>query len=432
MIPFLIKNLLIISSLFFITVLGPAHAQAAKFSYQLEFDARYGVHLLGPADVATNRHTFEYQQKMEFNKEWSAVLGLRAEVEAAYASNTDRYSAGDVAKKDSQSFFPRDNYLQYKGNVLRARLGYQQVVWGETFGSYYADIVNPKDFREAGLGDLSRNRLSTAMVNLQWIFASISFQTLFIPKASFNLLPSAGSDFNPFKAAGMVPSSLVIQRDPASAPTRSEYGARVTQQFSGGLDLSLFYLNYNDRMPVYRIVFGSSPTDITASPDYKPLQTFGTTATYDLMGYLLRAEVLEHLNREMNTQTPLGISSDTSNELIAVVGIDFPGIDKWQLGLQYSESHLQPAAWLGRDATQAAANIRVAKSFASNLSVEALLTAFTSDASTLAQLNLSFPVSSRSEFLLGVDKFDGAQGTALGRFRDASRAWAMFKLTLQE
>lgn len=432
MIPFLIKNLLIINGLFFVLVLGPLHVKAAKYEYQLGFDARYGVHLLGPADVATNRHTFEYQQKIGFSKIWSAVLGLRTEVEAAYANNADRYSVGDVAKKDSQSFFTRDNYLQYKGDILRARLGYQQVVWGETFGSYYADIVNPKDFREAGLGDLSRNRLATAMMNLQWIGATTSFQILYIPKATFNLLPSAGSDFNLFKATAGIPTNLAIQRDSQNSTSRGEYGVRVTQQFSGGLDLSAFYLNYYDRMPVYRLIFGSMPSDITASPDYKLLQTFGTTATFDLRGYLLRAEVLQHANREINTQTPAGLSSDSSNELISVFGIDFPGYDKWQLGVQYSESHLQQGAWLGRDSTQATAQVRVAKSFVSNILFEALLTAFTSDSSTLAQLDMSLPISSRSEFLVGLDKFDGTQTSALGRFRDASRAWVMFKLTLRE
>ncbi len=163
----------------------PLMAWPAKYEYQLDFDTRYGTHYYGAPSTATNRHTFEYEQKAEYNNQWSSVIGLRAEVESAYSAVPERYGTGDVAKKDSQSFFLRDNYLQYQNGIFRARAGYQQIVWGESFGYYYADIVNPKDYREAGLGDLSRNRLESPILNLQWIYSNSSVQLLYIPKASY-------------------------------------------------------------------------------------------------------------------------------------------------------------------------------------------------------------------------------------------------------
>ncbi|MFZ3228774.1 MAG: DUF1302 family protein [Pseudobdellovibrio sp.] len=403
-----------------------------KYDYQLGFDTRYGIHMYGAPDVATNRHTFEYQQKAQYNKEWSSVIGVRTEVEAAYAANTARYSVGDVAKNDSQSFFPKDNYLQFKSDTYRLRLGYQQVVWGEAFGSYYADIVNPKDFREVGLGDLSRNRLASPMVNMQWIYSATSLQLLYIPKATYNLLPSAGSDFNSFKQMAGLPASFTVQRTPNNVQTRGEAGARYTQQISG-LDLSLFYLNYYDRMPVYSLQAGALPTDVIAVPEYKPLQTGGLTATFDLSGFLVRSEVLQHFNRELNTTTDAGgISSEKTNEFIYVIGLDLPPLDKWQVGLQYSESRLKKGTWLGRENSQSVASLRIAKTFANNTSLEVLMTDFTLDSSTLTQFQAVLPISNRSEFLVGIDKFDGKLTSELGRYRDASRAWLMFKLFLQE
>ena len=56
---------------------------SAEYEYQLKFDARYGNHYYGNSNVATHRHTIEYEQKAEFNNIWSAVLGGRAETEAA-------------------------------------------------------------------------------------------------------------------------------------------------------------------------------------------------------------------------------------------------------------------------------------------------------------------------------------------------------------
>jgi hypothetical protein len=47
--------------------------------------------------------------------------------------------------------------LQYKRNKFQLRFGNQQLVWGEAFGFFFADIINPKDTREFGLGgDLHR------------------------------------------------------------------------------------------------------------------------------------------------------------------------------------------------------------------------------------------------------------------------------------
>jgi hypothetical protein len=410
-------------------------AQAAKYGYRLNFDARYGTHTHGAPNVATHRHSLEYEQKAEYNKELSSVLGLRAEVEAAYASLPERYGVGDVGKYDSQTFLPRDNYLQYQSGSLRARLGYQQVVWGEAFGSYYADIVNPKDFREAGLGDLSRNRLALAMVNLQWIGATSSLQLLYIPQMKGHLLPKYGSDFNTFKLPAPNASlPLAIQRDPTSAPTRGEAGFRVTKQISS-YDFSLFYLNYYDRAPVYQLQTTFSPLTFTAVPEFKGLQTAGMTMTADFSGYLLRAEILQHFNRELNTLASGALSSSKSNELIYVLGFDLPTENKWQAGLQYSESLLKnpersTETWASRKTREALASLRLAKTFNNDIGLELLGTTMTSDSGSLVQASVNTPISSKAEFLLGIDKFDGDSTTALGSLKDASRAWVMFKAAL--
>ncbi len=429
--PSAIKNLLITSFFVVGTTVPAARAYATKYNYSLNFDARYGVHTYGSPDIATDRHTFEYEQKSEFNRNWSTVIGGRAEVEAAYASLPERYGVGDVAKYDSQSFFLRDNFIQYQNGSFRTRLGYQQVVWGEAFGFYYADIVNPKDYREAGLGDLARNRLDSPIVNLQWISAKSSLQLIYIPVPIFNILPRYGSDFNTLKlpaAYSKVP--LTISRDPVSPVKSGEVGLRITEQISN-YDLSLFYLNYNDRNPVFQMQTVAVPLSLTAVPDYKPLQTVGTTLTADFDGYLFRTEVLEHLNREINTLDGINLSSKKSNELVAVLGLDLPPMDKWIVAFQYSESRLDQANWAVRNSVQSIISARVAKTFSSEIGLELLATFFTSDSSRLTQADLSFPLSNQTELLFGADTFDGSESSELGRLKSASRVWVMFKASLK-
>lgn len=431
MVRFLIKNHLIIKFSVLTILFFPGLVWSApKYQYQLGFDTRYGAHIYGAPDVATQRHSFMYEQKSQWTTEWSTVLGFRTEVEAAYASNTERYGGSDVAKYDSQHFFPRDNYLQYKGDIFRARIGYQQVVWGETFGSYYADVVNPKDFREAGLGDLSRNRLDSPMASFQWIFSNTSVQLIYIPVADYNLIPSAGSDFNKETTLVSSPVKFAISRSPQDPLTRPEVGARLTQQIFG-LDLSLFYFNYYDRMPVYRLDSTADPATLALNPSYKPLQTAGLTATFEAYEFLFRSEVVLNMKREFNTINPTGLRSEFSDELIYVLGLDLPQLDKWQFSLQYSNSRLQENNWLGRQAEQPSASARIAKTFANNLAFETTYLIFTADSSSLAQAQVTVPISSQTEILFGVDQFDGTRPSALGRFHDASRVWVMLKATLR-
>ncbi len=428
----LTKNLLIINTVSLIFLLFNPSAWAAKYEYQINFDARYGNHYYGAPNVATDRQSFEFEQKASFNNEWTASFGARAEVEAAYGSLPERYGIGDVGKKDSQSLFLRDNFLQYQSGVFRARAGYQQVVWGEAFGNYYADIVNPKDYREAGLGDLARNRLDSPLLNLQFIFSESSIQLLYIPLPSHSLLPSSGSDFNGFTLPPpLAHYRLTINRDSDLAPSTGEYGIRFTHQISR-LDLSLFYLSYYDRTPIYQLQIDPTSSSATALAYYKPLQTAGLTASLDIGGYLLRAEVLENSNREFNTLVGSNLSSAKSNEFIYVAGVDLPPVDKWQIAFQYSESRLSKNIWLERTDFQSIANARIAKVFRNDISLQALFTDFTEDQSNLLQAQLSFPLGSQIELVFGIDKFDGNDSSTLGQIKKASRVWTMLKTTIKK
>src|SRR5262249_47749867 len=145
-------------------------------------------------DLASHRHIFEAEEDLKFDSNWSAAMGVWAYVEGAFASNSDRYNA-PVRAIESQDIRPQDIYVQYRGGPVRLRIGNQQVPWGETFGTYYADIVNPKYMRDGGLGNLASQRIPIPMVNALYFLGDSSLQLLYIPVPFFNQEPSLGSDF---------------------------------------------------------------------------------------------------------------------------------------------------------------------------------------------------------------------------------------------
>lgn len=396
---------------------------AFRGNYGINFDTRYAQHTQGNPDTASHRHSVEFFQKAEWGTTYSLVLSGRADAESAYASTPTRYS-GEVVKKDSQSFFLRDNYFQFNKGPIRLKLGYQQVVWGEAFGFYYADIVNPKDLRELGLGDLTRNRLNLPMLNFQWLAGSSGFQLLYIPKAQTDLLPSVGSEF--LKVPTYYVSSLTLSREPISPMTQGEFGARITHQI-GSWDWSIFYLDAYDRFPI--LDFRTNPS--TYQPELIPhpyrLKSSGLTMTQAWSDWLVRSELIYKQQRWMNTGSMTTLSQDQADQWIAVIGLDLPPIAGWMIQIQYSEDQTADKEWAFRKKRESLGSLRVSKTINTDTELEFMYNHSMHDGGYLWQAKASFALDRQFSLDIGMDRFDGRDDSSFGQYKNASRAFAVLK-----
>ncbi|MBI1859845.1 MAG: hypothetical protein HYR96_02875 [Deltaproteobacteria bacterium] len=243
------------------------------------FDARIGYHLVDPYDLSTHRYLLELSEKWEPISGWTLWAGARGMV------------AG-VAQEQTQEVWLRDTFLQYRNDWLTVRAGNQRVVWGEVFGFYYADIVNPKDMRELGLGDLSLNRLSVPMIDVVVSFSAAALEFLAIPRPVFSKMPSVVGDFA-FPFHDVVSSGSVSFGEDSGKDlslSNAEFGLRGSKQWSG-TDLSLFYFYYWDRIPTFTaFVVTPSPLSVSLTPFHARLSTVGLTASHDFSPFVLRLE----------------------------------------------------------------------------------------------------------------------------------------------
>ncbi|MBK7892337.1 MAG: hypothetical protein IPJ84_16285 [Bdellovibrionales bacterium] len=185
-----------ITVLFILTAADSALGQAASgkpLEWKLDTRSGLGMHTNGSNDLATHRHQLEFEQVSRPSSQWIFKLGARARVEAAYAANPTRY--GDLAQKEGQETELREVSGQFRSGGFSAKIGSQTVVWGEAFGAFYADIVNPKDLREAAIGELAEIRRPMEMINLQYVDDTWSIQALYAPFFRSNWLPGYQSDF---------------------------------------------------------------------------------------------------------------------------------------------------------------------------------------------------------------------------------------------
>lgn len=403
-----------------------AHARlGVDLGYSLRMTARTAFHLRSP-DLAMNRYWVEGEQTVKLGG-WSAVLGGRAYAESAFAFNS-RYSAMAVGANESQEFAPRDIYLQYKGNGLQLRVGNQQVVWGESYGFFFADVVNPKDTREGGLGgDLAAQRIAIPMVNLLWFTGNFSLQGIFIPKPFLNLSPSIGSDFAvPF--ASLFPSATVTISDERILDmglNTAEFGFRGSTIIQGW-DMALFYFNYFDRRPSYRPQVNGS--NITLRGVHDPIQSFGLTATKDLDTWVARAEVLYTKSRPVDAYLPGNFYSLLSDEVVAVVGFDYTQWREWHLSLQLAQDSYLSAV-PGSFTPQHSTNLSVVLggTLFRNHEFNLILGYSPNDGGSLTQVSYMIPVSSRLEATFGAYLFEGGSGSQYGAFGRANRAFVQLK-----
>lgn len=401
----------------------------ARIDWEAKYRVRGAYHLLQPVDLATHRHWAEGRAETALSEHWSIAAGARAYIDSAFESNS-RYRGKPIAEKESEEFAVRDLYLQYKRNKFQLRFGNQQLVWGEAFGFFFADIINPKDTREFGLGgDLTAQRITVPMATAIFFLAKGTLQFVYVPKPFFSLTPAIGSDFSS-GLDRLFPTLTTEVDSPRSLPlgfSNGEFGTRVSGVF-GGWDIAVFFLTYFDRSPVYALDL--TPIKATFRQTHPKLTTVGVTGTKDFDWWLLRFETLYTRNRPINTfnLNPLNLGQslaiEKADEWVGVVGFDYTKWRSWRAGLQFSHhllTHDFPGAFTPANRTQMSFSLYgpIYKEQALDL----IWSYFFQDASQLLQFSYHIPLTDALDFSTGVFVFAGGNNSQYGRFKNASRAY---------
>jgi hypothetical protein len=402
---------------------GPGSSFIAK--YKIDFQSRVAYHAFAPTDLASVRQTIEAEQEIKYKKNWSAVIGGRAYAEGAFATNDGRYNA-PVRKNESLDLIPGEIYLQYREGPFRLRVGNQNVVWGEAFGAYYADIVNPKDMREFALGDVANWRLPIPMVNATTFVGDSSFQAIYIPQPFFNKMPSIGNDFA-LPYATLFPGANVTLSDSRTLPLQfenGEVGLRATTLVSG-FDLGAFVFSYHDRFPAYAMkVTNPAPLSLELTGQHPRLLSYGVTGSKSLNQVVLRWELLHTRDRRFDAiQNGLYVNRP-SNESTGVLGLDYNGFENYRVGFQFSkiyrsENIIGALTRQNRNLINFHLNATLWKSPV----VDVIFNYVPDDGSTLTELRLTVPASHQFEITLGTDLFTGSPQSQFGIFHAGSRGF---------
>lgn len=325
----------------------------------------------------------------------------------------------------------REAFLEgYLGDVY-ARLGKQQIVWGQADGLKVLDVVNPQSFREFILDDFADSRIPlwSALVEVPVSEATVQF--VWLPDRTYNDLPDPGAAFEP-TAPQVVPIAMpgvtALRRDadrPDDAFLDSDVGLRVSG-FLDGWDLSLNYLYHFPDTPGFFLAPGVTPAGpvVTVTPRYERSHLVGGTFSNAFGDIVVRGEAGFSTNRlfvASSTGDPDGVAH--TDEVGYVLGLDFYGLDDTLLSAQAFQSiTLSDPRGMVRDQVDTNFTFLARHDFLDgDLTLDVIWLTNVNEADGLLRPKVNYELADGLDVWVGMDFFYGDGDGIFGQFDDQDR-----------
>lgn len=378
---------------------------------------------------------FEFSQDVR-QAELTSVLVLRSLHPDDFETNK---SDQQFLSNGSKRWYPNDNFeldlrefyldmdLAISSLQGRARLGKQQVVWGQADGLRLLDVVNPIDFREFILDDYDDSRIPLWMANLELFFAFGDLQILWIPDTSVHDIPGIGSTYALTAPFANFPSNLDVILLPAARPDNpwndADAGLKLSL-FADGWDVTLNYLYRYDDFPAFtKVLMG---TRLMLTPNYERTHTLGVSASNAFGEVVVRSELVWNSEKFESTDGFAFGGLAASQEIGYVLGLDWNGLTDTLLSVQLFQSILLDDAQgpdeFVRDKVDTNLTFLMRRNFLNeSLRFDALWIYHTNDNDNLFRISASYDLTSSFVIEAYADVFTGDADQLFGQFDQNDR-----------
>lgn len=390
---------------------------AEEFAYRLH----------DPGDVSKLKTIGWLESKYTISQAASLRVAARGWYDAVFDA-TDRYPA-NVVRDQKTELMLREALLTLSHGDLDARLGRQQIVWGEAISTFVTDVVNPKDFREFVLPDFSELRIPIWALDATYRLApNVTLEGVWTPDTLHNKLPKQGAEFQFAGPEFRFRNPVVRLPDGLDefSLDRSEGGVRLSA-LRNGWDASLIYYDQADKTPVLfqRRVRQPAPRPdvIVLEPIHPRLHIVGATLAKSLEPVVVRSEIAVSVGKRYETTDPLDRDGVVRRDTIDyLVGVDVPLFWDIDAALQLSQrlltgsaSNLTQPGVAGRATTSLA--LRLTTGFFDNtLNPTVLFVVGAERADFRLSPRLEWLVSGSVTVAVGADIFEGSRHTLYGEF----------------
>ena len=346
----------------------------------------------------------------------------RARYDAVYALSND---FSRPARSDQQwDVELHETYLDYSNGPLDVRLGRQQIVWGESVGLFFADVVNAKDLREYVLPDFDVIRTPQWAADVEFSHEPWHLEAVWLPFLEFNKLGVSGSEFAfPLPVPPGGASTLLDPSTPPGSFDNGEAGLRLSY-LKNGWDVGAFFFHGWDRFPaLYRAIGPTGVFDF--APKYQRENLVGGSFSKEVVDIVFKGEFVVNPHGHFVTFDPAdhdGIVAKTYIDYVVGADRTFGTID---IGVQFMQRVIaHHADLMEEDATRAHVSFWAKTSlWNGKVEPEFLLLSGVAEQDLLYRPKITVKLGDRWQLRAGADIFQGRPSGVFGRFNHHSRAY---------
>ena len=323
----------------------------------------------------------------------------------------------------------REAYIDTEIGDAYLRLGKQQIVWGKADGLKVLDVVNPQDYTEFILDEFDDSRIPLWALNLEVPIREITAQFIWVPDTTTHRLSEEGAPFNNTANLPTPPPFLRVIQKEADRPNNpimdSDLGLRLSA-FWKGWDLTLNYLyRYDDfPSPARRIQFQGLLPTIIVEPDFHRVHLLGASMSNAFGNLTVRGELAYTVGKRFATDNFMDSNGLVeSDEIQAVLGLDWFGFTDWFISTQVFHTHIvNDAKGMVRDTSDTVITLLIRRSFANEtIRLDSRLLHNIDDGDGLLRFHLAYDARDNVTVYGGIDYFYGTQNGVFGQFDSNDR-----------
>ena len=404
---------------FLLLVLNQIDTQAA-WGGSLGYKQKY----LYDSSVASNGQ--EGRLKAYNESKWNDWFATKIEGRSEFTSIPLNLS--NEVKRNQRNelfdFYPGESYFRVKIPALVAQVGYQEVVWGESFGFNSADFITPKNVNFTFLGEQEESRRPVPLVQLKHLGDNYSVQILYGAKPEFE----KDYPIDLYFRALFPKEDIQVIRESGKWFDKHEGGGKVSLT-SFGVDWSLFGYSYLDRKAVYELQSYNPNSLLVLNERHFRTQSYGTSFSTALGDFVVRGDFVRNNGKHFNYVNNLGqLKNKKLNENILSLSFDTPSYDGYSFFVVSSLSQLDEEMTNGfRRKDQKILSLKVQKEIDSENKIELVVFSEIEDKSNGVQASYNVALNNQVEIMFGAESYFGDKAGTSSRLKKFNSIFVKFK-----
>ena len=317
------RRLCLITTLFVITF--TVHAEEPRWHYTLVNDSAVQ---LNDGGLQKFRNVFAPELDWDLNAGWRVRAEARVLWDPAFEGWENEAALRELT-------------LDWDGEKTSARLGLQQVVWGQASGFLSSfDVFHPQDRREWVLPAFEFFRRPLWMVQVQQPIGDWTLEALWSPEEKVNRIADPGDTF--YIPSPPPPPGFSIVGG-GNDIDNQRFGLRLSTS-QEAWDLALIYMH----VPRNEAVFAYEPLSggqLKRTARYKGYDVAGLSFSHAMEATVLRGELSYYADRDVQTIGVPGVPGvpgvAQSGQINAVLGLDLTMLTDMDITLEAGRYHLR-------------------------------------------------------------------------------------------